>query len=56
VVVSLNNMVTADVELKVKMPPVIAEDVPLLKKVVAGETAELTCEASGFPSPKITWY
>ena len=55
VVVSLNNMVTADVEVKVKMPPVISEDVALVKRVVAGETAELVCEAAGFPSPKITW-
>jgi neuronal growth regulator 1 len=53
--VSLNNMVTADVELKVKMPPVISEDVALVKRVVAGESADLVCEAAGFPSPKITW-
>ena len=40
-------MVTADVELKVKMPPVISEDVTLLKRVIAGEAAELLCEATG---------
>ena len=47
VVVSLNNMVTADVELKVKVPPVISEDVPLVKRVTAGDSAELSCDASG---------
>ena len=46
-VVSLNNMVTADVELKVKMPPVISEDVAPVKRVIAGEATELLCEASG---------
>ena len=40
-------MVTADVELKVKMPPIISEDVALLKRVIAGEAAELLCEATG---------
>ncbi len=41
-------MVTADVDVKVKVPPVISEDVQPTKRVVAGETAELSCEASGF--------
>ena len=40
-------MVTADVELKVKVPPVISEDVPLVKRVTAGDSAELSCDASG---------
>ena len=47
VVVSLNNMVTADVDLKVKVPPVISEDVQPIKRVVAGETTELSCDATG---------
>ena len=46
-VVSLNNMVTADVDLKVKVPPVISEDVQPIKRVVAGETTELSCDATG---------
>lgn len=55
VVVSLNNMVTADVDLKVKMPPVITEDDTPVKRVVAGKPFDLACEASGYPTPTITW-
>jgi hypothetical protein len=45
----------------VKVPPVISEDVQPTKRVVAGETAELSCEASGvnvlknLPKSGLTW-
>jgi len=48
-------MVTADVDLKVKMPPLINEDETSANRVVTGNPIELSCEASGYPTPTITW-
>jgi hypothetical protein len=48
-------MVTADVDLRVKTAPLIEEDDTPVKEVVAGGAIELSCEATGYPIPTITW-
>jgi len=48
-------MITADVELKVKVPPSIHEDETPVKRVVVGKPIDLSCEASGYPTPTVTW-
>ena len=49
-------MVTADVQLQVKLPPTMVDE-PLTRSVRAkvGESTQLTCKAEGFPKPGITW-
>ncbi len=55
VVADVRNVITADVDLRVKVPPVMKVDSdPEVQAGVGGE-AEMFCEAGGFPSPKITW-
>jgi neuronal growth regulator 1 len=55
VVADLINVITADVDLKVKVPPVMNNETEPLVMAEVGKVAELTCEADGFPSPKIIW-
>lgn len=49
-------MVTADVELRVKMAPQIVHDESPVKGVVAGGPIEISCDATGYPTPSISWY
>lgn len=55
VVINLNNKITADVSLLVRIPPVIADN--STRSVVAseGQEVKLQCYASGFPFPRIYW-
>ena len=55
VVTDVKNVITADVDLKVKVPPVMLNTTEALVNAEVGKDAELACEASGFPSPKISW-
>ena len=55
VVTDVKNVITADVDLKVKVPPVMLNTTEAVVNAEVGKNAELACEANGFPSPKITW-
>ena len=55
VVLSLNNVVTAKVELQVRKPPFISDNSTRSEVVVEGTEVQLECYAGGFPTPKITW-
>ena len=49
-------MITGDVKLQVKLPP--SMDLERSNTTVIGTTglsAEMTCNADGFPLPRITW-
>ena len=54
ILISSDGSVAEDVEVKIKLPPIM-KDVPMTRVVKEGESAELGCEAGGFPSPTITW-
>lgn len=41
--------------MQVNLPPVISEETTVFVRATSGESAELACSASGFPSPRITW-
>ena len=55
VVTDVKNVITADVDLKVKVSPVMLNTTESVVNAEVGKSAELACEASGFPSPKISW-
>ncbi len=55
VVADTKNVITADVDLRIKVPPVMKNDTDPEVQAAVGEDAELTCSADGFPSPQITW-
>lgn len=55
VVTDVKNVITADVDLKVKVTPVMRNDTEAVVSAEVGKTGELACEADGFPSPKISW-
>jgi len=55
VVTHPETMVTADVDLKVRTSPVIDESSDSTISQEAGKTADLECEADGYPSPKVSW-
>jgi len=56
VLITSDGSITEDVELKIKLQPVITKNsLSPTKDAQEGETVELGCEATGFPIPKITW-
>eukprot|EP00094_Tigriopus_californicus_P009038 TCALIF_08712-PA protein Name:"Similar to LAC Lachesin (Schistocerca americana)" AED:0.16 eAED:0.16 QI:0/0.6/0.5/0.66/0.6/0.83/6/36/384 len=55
IVAGYNSMVTATVELSVKLPPVISDNTTRSFRVTAGEKVEMECQSNGFPTPRITW-
>merc|ERR1712029_340630 len=55
VVTDVKNVITADVDLKVKVSPVMLNTTESVVNAEVGKSAELACEANGFPSPKISW-
>ena len=56
VLISSEGSIVEDVEVKIKLPPVITKDSLGPTKVVQEEgNVEMACEATGFPIPKITW-
>lgn len=55
VVSDVSHIITSDVLLSVRIEPTMVEDSDPYVMAEAGKSAELFCEASGYPSPKITW-
>ncbi|XP_001604323.1 lachesin isoform X1 [Nasonia vitripennis] len=55
IAVDANNKVSAEVKLDIERPPEITAKSSSSVTVVEGDSAELKCEADGFPSPSITW-
>ncbi|XP_041970609.1 lachesin isoform X2 [Aricia agestis] len=55
VILTVNNKITAEVELQVRRPPIISDN--STRSIVAseGESAQMECYAGGFPPPKISW-
>ena len=56
VLISSDGSITEDVEIKINLPPVIKKDSLGQTEVVEeGGSVELSCDATGYPRPKITW-
>ncbi|XP_076232625.1 septate junction protein lachesin isoform X1 [Calliopsis andreniformis] len=55
VLISLNNYVTANVELQVRRPPIISDNSTRALVVSEGQPVQLECYAGGFPAPRISW-
>ena len=51
----IGNKITKEVRLRVKTEVVILDTSTEELTVVAGERAELRCDAAGFPTPTIRW-
>ena len=52
---SVNNKISADVELIVRRPPVISDNSTRAIIVSEGQPVRLECYANGHPSPHISW-
>jgi len=55
ILIGVNNRVTANVDVLVRMPPVISDNSTRSLVVSEGQEVKLECYASGFPLPKISW-
>ncbi|EDV93719.1 protein amalgam [Drosophila grimshawi] len=55
VIVSATGKVTKKLNLLIKTPPVISELTPKSMLVTEGQNLEISCHASGFPAPTISW-
>jgi hypothetical protein len=55
ILIGVSNRVTADVDVLVRMPPVISDNSTRSLVVSQGQSVTLECYASGFPLPKISW-
>jgi len=55
VLVGINQSVTKEVIVQVRLPPMIKDNSTKDLTTKAGELLELKCETSGFPKPVITW-
>lgn len=53
--ISLNNYVSAFVELLVRKPPIINDNSTQSQVVSEGQSIQLECYASGYPLPRISW-
>lgn len=55
VILSVNNKISAEVELQVRRPPIITDN--STQSIVASEenSVQMECYASGYPTPTITW-
>lgn len=54
-VTSATSRVTADTFISVRIPPLISDNSSRGLIVGAGDTFTLSCNATGFPQPKISW-
>ncbi|XP_071875389.1 septate junction protein lachesin isoform X1 [Bombus fervidus] len=55
ILISLNNYVSANVELQVRRPPIISDNSTRALVVTEGQPVQLDCYAGGFPTPRISW-
>ncbi|XP_011343562.1 lachesin isoform X2 [Ooceraea biroi] len=53
--ISVNNLISAEVELQVRRPPIISDNSTQSLVVSEGQSVQLECYASGFPLPRISW-
>lgn len=55
IVLSVNNKITAETRLSVRRPPVITDNSTQSIVTSEGQSIQMECYATGFPSPKIVW-
>ena len=55
VVLSTNNKISAETKLSVRRPPVITDNSTQSVVTSEGESIQMECYATGFPTPKIVW-
>ena len=55
ILISSDGSIAEDVEIKIKLPPIIKDGLGPTKTVKEGDSVEMSCEASGYPTPQITW-
>merc|ERR1711971_185342 len=55
VLVGINQSVTKEVSVQVRLPPMITSNSTVDLTTESGKSVSLTCSASGFPKPIITW-
>lgn len=55
ILIGVTNRVTANVDVLVRMPPVISDNSTRSLVVSEGQGVTLECYASGFPLPRISW-
>lgn len=55
VILSVNNKISADVDLSVRRPPVISDNSTQSLVVSEGKSVQMECYAGGYPHPTITW-
>ncbi|KAH0953776.1 hypothetical protein HN011_009704 [Eciton burchellii] len=53
--ITVNNLISAEVELQVRRPPIISDNSTQSLVVSEGQPVQLECYASGFPLPRISW-
>ncbi|XP_043599237.1 tyrosine-protein kinase receptor ver-4-like, partial [Bombus pyrosoma] len=56
ILISLNNYVSANVELQVRKPPIVSDNSTRTMVVTEGQPVQLDCYTGGFPAPRISWY
>lgn len=54
-ILSRTNKIRASVDVNVRYPPIISEKSGYSRVVTEGESVELDCFATGFPTPTIQW-
>lgn len=55
VVLSVNNKISAEVELSVRRPPIISDNSTQSIVASEGQAVQMECYASGYPTPTIIW-
>ena len=55
VVLSVNNKITAEVELSVRRPPIISDNSTQSIVASEGQAVQMECYASGYPQPTVIW-
>jgi hypothetical protein len=55
VLISTQNVISADVKVAVRQPPVISDDSTRSVVASVGEDVTLACYATGFPEPRVSW-
>lgn len=55
VVLSVNNKITAEVDLSVRRPPIISDNSTQSIVASEGQSVQMECYASGYPTPTIIW-